>query len=316
MENQPPVLGIIIPCYNEQDIISFTAEKLFQDLRQYIASGLIAENSFLGLVDDGSRDRTWEIIKSLAENNRQIRAIRLSTNKGHQAALLAGLTEFGRLAGCLITMDADLQDDAGVIPEMLEKYRQGSEIVFGVRNSRTSDTFFKRSSANGFYRLMNIFGTHLIRDHADFRLTSARVNRELENYKEVNIFLRGIFTTMGFNTSIVYYGRNKRLAGKTKYPLSRMLSLAFEGITSFSTVPLRIITLAGFLIFLVCIILMGYAVWAYFTGRAIAGWFSTVLPFYFLGGVQILCIGILGEYLGRIYKEVKRRPRYIIEEKI
>jgi glycosyltransferase involved in cell wall biosynthesis len=246
----------------------------------------------------------------------KIRAIRLAANRGHQYALLAGLTEFRNEADCLISIDADLQDDVGVIRHMVEKYRQGNEIVLGVRNKRDSDTLFKRITAYTFYRLMNSFGVNVMHNHADFRLTSRRVNEELENFQEVNLFLRGIFPIMGFNTALVHYERGERLAGKTKYPLKRMISLALDGITSFSIIPLRIITVMGFLVFFICIILMGYALWAYLTERTIAGWFSTVLPFYFLGGIQILCIGIIGEYLGKIYKEVKRRPRFIVDERI
>lgn len=316
MNPSPPVIGIVVPCYNEQEIIKNSIEKLTELISQSVRDKLIAEGSFIAIVDDRSRDHTWEILRDLTMNNRRIKAIRLAANKGHQYALLAGLLEFKNHADCLISMDADLQDDIGSIPDMIVKFLQGNDIVYGVRNKRTSDSTFKKASAYGFYRFLSIFGVNAIRNHADFRLTSRRVNEELEHFPEVNLFLRGIFPLMGFNTAIVYYSRGKRMAGKTKYPLGKMISLALDGITSFSAVPLRIITMIGFLVFMVCLGLMGFALWAYLTGRAIAGWFSTVLPFYFLGGVQILCIGILGEYLGKIYNEVKKRPRYIIDERI
>jgi glycosyltransferase involved in cell wall biosynthesis len=316
MDSLTPVLGIVVPCYNEQEIIAYSAGKLLETIQRLIGEKLIHENSFLGIVDDRSRDDSWSIIKGLTSKHPQVRAIRLASNRGHQFALLAGLSEFRGGADCLISMDADLQDDVGVIGLMVEKFKQGNDIVFGVRNKRNSDTFFKRVSAYAFYRLLRSFGVNVMHNHADFRLTSRRVNEELDNFKEVNLFLRGIFPLMGFNTAIVHYERAERLAGTSKYPLKRMISLALDGITSFSTIPLRIITLLGFLVFIICMLLMVYAMRAYFTNGAIAGWFSTVLPYYFLGGVQILCIGIIGEYLGKIYKEVKGRPRYIIEEKI
>lgn len=316
MDNFPPVLGIVVPCYNEQDIIVYSVEKLLDVIRQHADSKLISDKSFIAIVDDRSEDKTWDLIKDLSSRHSQVKAIRLAANRGHQFALLAGLTEFNNLADCLVSIDADLQDDIGIIAQMIEKFRQGNDIVLGVRRKRDKDSFFKRVSALGFYRLMNVFGVNVMHNHADFRLTSQRVNEELRNFQEVNLFLRGIFPLMGFNTALVYYERGERLAGKTKYPFRRMLSLALDGITSFSTVPLRVITFTGFLVFIICLCLMGYALWAYMTDRTIAGWFSTVLPFYFLGGIQILCIGILGEYLGKIYKEVKRRPRFIVNERI
>lgn len=316
MENHPPVLGIVVPCFNEQEVITSSLETLTKLLHQLTEQQLADANSFIGIVDDRSKDATWQMIIEMSNSNPHIRAIRLAANRGHQFALLAGLLEFRKNADCLVSIDADLQDDAGVIGQMVEKFRQGNDIVFGVRNKRTIDSFFKRTTAYLFYRVMKILGVNVLHNHADFRLTSRRVNDELEHFSEVNLFLRGIFPLMGFNTSIVHYARSERTAGTTKYPLKKMISLALDGITSFSIVPLRIITVLGFLVFIICIFLMGYALWAYLTDRAIAGWFSTVLPFYFLGGIQILCIGIIGEYLGKIYKEVKRRPRFIVDERI
>ncbi len=311
-----PVLGIIVPCYNEEEIIGQSIEILHDFLNQKISGNILSEKSFIGIVDDHSKDDSWRIIKKIASGNERLQAIRLSANKGHQYALLAGLYEFNRQADCLVSVDADLQDDISVIDDMIQKLNQGNEIVYGVRSDRMHDKKFKRFSAYGFYRLLKVLGVHVLFNHADFRLTSHRVNEELKNFQEVNLFLRGLFPLMGFNTAIVYYSRKERRAGQTKYPLRKMISLALDGITSFSIVPLRIITFIGFIVFVICLFLMGYALWAYLAGHAIAGWFSTVLPFYFLGGIQILCIGILGEYLGKIYKEVKRRPRFIIEEQL
>lgn len=316
MENHPPVLGIVVPCYNEQEVIASSIESLSKLLNQLAEQHLADKSSFIGIVDDRSKDATWQLICEISKKNPRIRAIRLAANRGHQFALLAGLLEFRKDADCLVSIDADLQDDAGVIGQMVEKFTQGNDIVFGVRSKRTKDTLFKRTTAYVFYRFMKVLGVNVLHNHADFRLTSRRVNDELEHFSEVNLFLRGIFPLMGFNTSIVHYARSERTAGTTKYPLKKMISLALDGITSFSTVPLRIITIVGFLVFIICILLMGYALWAYLTDRTIAGWFSTVLPFYFLGGIQILCIGIIGEYLGKIYKEVKRRPRFIVDERI
>jgi glycosyltransferase involved in cell wall biosynthesis len=310
------VLGIIIPCYNEEEVIVSSMEKLLGVLRGYIEKGLISERSFIGIVDDRSRDRTWEIIRQFAVNNKNITAIRLSSNKGHQYALLAGLTYYCADADCLVSIDADLQDDVSVMAEMISKFKQGNEIIYGVRKNRPGDSPSKKLTALAFYRFLRAFGAEVVYNHADYRLTSRRVNEELKNFSESNLYLRGIFPLLGFNTAMVYYDRKERMAGVTKYPFRKMVSLALEGITSFSTVPLRIITFIGFLVFIICLFLMGYTLLAYIQGKTIAGWVSTVLPFYFLGGIQILCIGVLGEYLGKIYKEVKRRPRFIIDERI
>jgi polyisoprenyl-phosphate glycosyltransferase len=309
-------IGIIVPCYNEQEVLPATINNLLSLLEVYVREQLIAEGSFIGLIDDRSKDETWNIIKNISSKNQRVRAIRLSANRGHQYALLAGLLEFNKLADCLISVDADLQDDISVIGEMIRKYKQGNQIVYGIRKSRQTDRFFKRISAQLFYRIFHIFSGEVLFNHADFRLTSRKVLEELQHFGEVNLYLRGLFPLMGFETALVYYNRKERLAGKTKYPLKKMISLGLDGITSFSTVPLRMITIAGFLIFLICICLVGYALIAYMKHNTVPGWFSTVLPFYFLGGIQILCIGIIGEYLGKIYKEVKRRPRYIVDERI
>jgi glycosyltransferase involved in cell wall biosynthesis len=309
-------LGIIVPCYNEQEVIETSVTSLLKLLDQYLQDQLISDDSFIALVDDRSRDNTWEIIKKFTATRKHVKAIRLASNRGHQYALLAGLIEFNDSADCLVSIDADLQDDMLVIGEMIRKFQEGNQLVYGVRKDRHSDSLFKRLSAQAFYKVLRIFNKEAIFNHADFRLTSRRVIEELKNFNEVNLYLRGLFPLMGFNTAIIYYDRKKRMAGTTKYPLKKMVSLALDGITSFSTVPLRIITIIGFLVFLICVILMVYAFVAFVQQKTIPGWFSTVLPFYFLGGIQILCIGIIGEYLGKIYKEVKRRPRYIIDERL
>lgn len=310
------VLGIVIPCYNEEEVIGNSMEKLLGILSGYIEKGLISEKSFIGIVDDRSRDKTWEIIRQFSGDTNYIRAIRLSSNRGHQYALLAGLTEFGADADCLVSIDADLQDDVEVMAEMISKFKQGNDIIYGVRRNRPSDSSFKKITAVAFYRFLRAFGAEVVFNHADYRLTSRRVNEELKNFRESNLYLRGIFPLLGFNTAMVYYDRKERLAGVTKYPLKKMISLALDGITSFSIVPLRIITFIGFFVFIICLVLMAYVLVSYFQGKTIAGWVSTVLPFYFLGGIQILCIGVLGEYLGKIYKEVKRRPRFIVDERL
>jgi glycosyltransferase involved in cell wall biosynthesis len=307
-------VGIIVPCYNEQEVIETTIKTLLELLELFAKEDLISKDSFLGLVDDRSDDATWDMIKELARMNSQIKAIRLSSNRGHQYALLAGLMEYNSEADCLVSVDADLQDDMNVIGDMVRRFQDGNEIVYGVRKSRNSDSFFKRASVTAY--ILKIFSKEAVFNHADFRLTSQRVIDELSNYTEVNLYLRGLFPLMGFNTAIVYYDRKKRMAGKTKYPLTRMLSQILEGITSVSVVPLRFITVIGFFVFFICVLLMIYALIAYFNNRTIPGWFSTVLPFYFLGAIQILCIGIIGEYLGKIYKEVKRRPRYLVDERL
>jgi len=311
-----PCIGIIVPCYNEQEVVESTISSLLGLIKIYTVEGLISKESFIGLVDDRSNDDTWQILIKLVHNNSRVKAIRLSANKGHQMALLAGLMEFNNFADCLISIDADLQDDITVIGDMIKKFKQGNEIVYGVRKNRKSDSVFKRYTAQSFYKILKIFNKEAIFNHADFRLTSKKILNEFRNFTEVNLYLRGLFPLMGYNTAIIFYDRRKRMAGKTKYPFRKMFSLALDGITSFSIVPLRIITIMGFLVFLICVILMIYALVAYIQHKTIPGWFSTVLPFYFLGGIQILCIGIIGEYLGKIYKEVKRRPRYIVDERI
>ncbi|RLJ04089.1 MAG: glycosyltransferase [Candidatus Aenigmatarchaeota archaeon] len=310
-----PIVGIIIPSYNEEDTLFDTRNELLKILRILENNGTISPQSFIAFVDDGSTDRTWEIILKLhKETPGKIKGLKLSRNFGHQNALLAGMLTFHH--DLCITIDADLQDSPSVIIDMIEKYKQGYEIVYGVRIERKFDNFFKRSTAQLFYKLMKILGVKIVNNHADFRLLTKRVIDKLKEFREVNIFLRGIIPYLGFNSGIVHYRRSPRKAGKTKYSLKKMLHLAWEGVTSFSIVPLRIISLVGFSIFIISLLLSCYVLIAKYLGKTIPGWTSIILSLYILSGLIILFLGILGEYIGKIYMEVKQRPRFIVEEKI
>ena len=290
----PPALGIVVPCFNEEAVLRQTNPVLLDLLERLVAAGEIAAESAVYYVDDGSRDATWPIISDLAVTDPRVHGIRLSRNRGHQAALLAGL--FNAPGDVLVSIDADLQDDPACIADMVAAYRQGSEIVFGVRDSRETDTVFKRWTAHAFYRLMQRLGVDLLHNHADFRLMSRRAVDALGEYREVNLFLRGLIPLMGLRTSTVRYDRRARAAGETKYPLSRMVMFALEGITSLSVAPLRLITLFGLLVSFLSLLMIAYVLYGTLVLRAvIPGWASVVLPIYFLGGVQMLCIGILGE---------------------
>lgn len=311
-----PKLGIIVPCYNEEEVLADSARELEGIMSGMIERGELNSNSFIAFVDDGSKDKTWNLIADFTKTGAMFRGLKLSRNSGHQKALLAGLTNFKDEADCLITIDADLQDDIRAIPEMIKQFRDGNEIVYGVRKKRKKDSLMKRLTALWYYRILKRMGVEIVYNHADFRLTSRRVINELLKYEEVNLFLRGIFPLIGFPTAEVHYDRLDRKAGKTKYPLHKMLAFAWEGVTSFSVRPLRIVTVLGFLIFFVSLVLEGYAIASYFWFGVIKGWASTVVPIYMMGGIQLLSIGIIGEYLGKIYKEVKRRPRFAIEQKL
>jgi len=313
MKPQTPTIGIVLPCYNEEEILLQTDQKIGGLLEQLICQKLVAENSQIIYVDDGSRDKTWEIVQGLVDTSPNRVGIKFSRNFGHQAALLGGITSIYQQVDCIITIDADLQDDIGVIEEMIVRYSHGFEIVYGVRKKRETDSAFKRKTAQGFYSLMKTMGVNIIYNHADFRLASSRVCENLLRFGEVNLFLRGIFPLIGFNSTTVYYDRLERTAGETKYPLMKMLGFALEGITSFSVKPLRIVSLIGITLFFISLILALYSLYSYLFLGTVPGWTSITLPIYFIGGVQILCIGIIGEYLGKIYKEVKSRPRFIIE---
>ncbi len=306
-------LSIVVPCYNEEAVLPETIQRLTELLQYLIDKGKVTSDSCIYYVDDGSRDRTWDLIETFAKTNGFVRGIKLSRNRGHQNALLAGLlTVKGEV---VISVDADLQDDLSAIEEMLDDYAAGHDIVYGVRSSRKTDTFFKSFTAIAYYRLLAVMGVEIIYNHADYRLMSRRVIEALKEFGEVNLFLRGIIPQLGFSHAIVYYERADRFAGESKYPLKKMLSLAWQGITSFSDVPLQFITGLGLLVSLISFAVTIWAVWIkLFTEVAIPGWASTVLPIYFLGGIQLLCLGIIGEYLAKIYTETKRRPRYIIEK--
>ena len=306
-------VSIVVPCYNEEEVLLETTRRLTELLQQLISVDKISPQSCVYYVDDGSRDRTWELIRSLADSNTLIRGIKLSRNCGHQNALLAGLSTAS--GDVVISVDADLQDDLTAIEKMIDCYYAGNDIVYGVRDSRKADTFFKRGTAAIYYRLLGAMGVELIYNHADYRLMSRRVLAALDKFGEVNLFLRGIIPQLGFTHALVYYDRAERFAGESKYPLRKMLAFAWQGITSFSAMPLRFITGLGLLVSMISLSVTLWALWIrLFTDEAIPGWASTVLPIYFLGGIQLLCLGIMGEYLAKIYAETKRRPRYIIEK--
>ncbi|HEX8755946.1 MAG TPA: glycosyltransferase family 2 protein [Steroidobacteraceae bacterium] len=308
-----PQLAIVVPCFNEEDALPETARRLGRLLDRLQRDGRIAAGSRIVFIDDGSRDRTWELIEQLACDDERMGGIKLSRNRGHQNALLAGL--FTAEGDVLVSVDADLQDDVEVIEEMLSQHARGMNVVYGVRNDRSSDGLFKRVSALGFYRMLHALGVESVYNHADFRLLSRKAVDALKDFREVNLFLRGIVPLIGFKSSVVYYTRTERMAGVSKYPLRKMMALAMDAVTSFSVVPLRLISALGVLVFLFSIGMGAWTLWIkLFSGRAVPGWTSTLLPIYLLGGLQILCVGILGEYLGKVYQETKRRPRYIIEK--
>lgn len=313
-KNSSPVkLGVILPCFNEEEVLEISAEKLRLKFDELIAANLIATDSFVCFVDDGSKDATWNIIEKLVYNP-IFRGIKLATNFGHQNALLAGMFSCKTDAQCLITIDADLQDDIDVFDQMIHSYNAGNLIVYGVRDNRDSDTFFKKFTAQSFYKLMQWMNVKSVYNHADFRFIDTRVITELEKFNEVSLFLRGIFPLIGFTSTNVYYSRTQRLAGETKYPLKKMLNFAWNGITSFSTTPLRFIFYVGILMFLLSIFFGVWVAITYYNGHTIKGWSSTLLVYLIFSGINMICLGIVGEYIGKIYQEVKKRPRYIIDE--
>lgn len=307
------VLYIVIPCYNEEEVLEISFKEINNKFKKLVKSKIISNKSKIVLVDDGSIDNTWNIIKKLNKNKNVI-GIKLSKNFGHQNALLAGLMYSKDYCDITISMDADMQDDIEVIDEFIKEYENGNDIVYGVREDRSTDSIFKRKTAVLFYKIMNKLGTNTIYNHADYRLVSKKVLNELTNYKEVNLFLRGIFPSIGFSTACVNYSRKKRLAGKTKYNLKKMFNFAIDGITSFSIKPIRIITLMGIIVFSVSIIMLIYSFVRFMLGQTITGWTSLMFSIWMLGGLQLLSIGIIGEYLSKTYLEVKRRPRYIIDK--
>ncbi len=309
-------LFCVIPCYNEQEVLSETSKRLKEKLLSLIDRGLISKNSRVLFVNDGSKDSTWEIIEKLHSEDELFQGVKLSKNMGHQNALLAGLMVAKDLCDMAISMDSDLQDDINAIDEMIEKFNAGADIVYGVRSKRATDTFFKRATAEGYYKVMNGLGAGTVYNHADYRLMSQRALEALAEFKEVNLFLRGIVPMIGFKSEVVYYERAERFAGESKYPFRKMMSFAIEGITSLSTKPIKMITELGFFIFLVSIAVFIYSLVRYFTGHTIPGWTTTVLSVWAIGGLIMISLGVIGEYIGKIYLETKERPRFIIEEYI
>jgi glycosyltransferase involved in cell wall biosynthesis len=312
--NKLPLVAIVAPCYNEEEVLNDTTTKLLALMDEMVSSQLIHPDSFIAYVDDGSRDKTWQLIEASHQISKYIKGLKLAGNVGHQKALLSGLLTFKDKADCVISIDADLQDDIRVIKDMIIKFNEGVECVYGIRKERTTDSYFKRKTAELFYTLMLKMKVKVQYNHADFRLASRRVLNGLEEFGEVNLFLRGIFPVIGYKSDVVYYDRLERLLGESKYPLRKMLSFAWDGITSFSVTPLRLVSSIGFIIFGCSLLVMVYAIVSYFLGNTVQGWVSTVLPMYFLGGIQLLCFGVIGEYIGKIYTEVKRRPRYIVDK--
>ena len=310
-----PILWIVIPCYNEEQVLPITAPMFLQKITDLAGAGLISDKSRVLFVNDGSRDATWELISQFAAQDEHDSGISQSRNRGHQNALLAGLMTAKDRADMVISMDADGQDDINAMDEMVRKYLAGAEVVYGVRSRRDTDTFFKRFTAEGFYHLMNALGADIVFNHADYRLISTRVLESFADYREVNIFLRGMVPLVGFASDTVSYERHERLAGESHYPLSKMLALAFDGITSLSNKPIRLITGAGVVVSLISFIGVIWAIVQAAMGSAVAGWASTVCIVCFMGGVQLVCLGVIGEYIGKIYMESKARPRYIISER-
>lgn len=311
--NKPVKLYVVVPCYNEEAVLNETSKRMSELFTSMRDSELITNDSRIVFVDDGSRDKTWQMIHSLTKENDIFAGIRLAHNAGHQNAVFGGLMTVRNECDCAISIDADLQDDINIIPEMVKNYRDGYDVVYGVRNKRNTDTFFKRTTALGFYKLMQAMGVNIVFNHADFRLMSKRALKALSRYHERNLFLRGMVPTLGFRSTCVYYDRTERFAGESKYPLKKMLSFAFDGITSFSISPIRLISTLGAVACVIAIVMAIYTIVSKFTGHTDSGWASIMLSLWFIGGVQLLSLGLIGEYIGKMYKEVKRRPRYIVE---
>ena len=303
-----------MPCYNEQEVLPETSRRLLEKLQSLAEQKLVSQNSRIVFVDDGSKDDTWTIISNLHRENPVFQGVKLSRNRGHQNALLAGLMTVKKNCDVTISLDADLQDDIDAADEMLKKYHEGCDVVYGVRNNRDSDSFFKKFTAESFYKLMRLMGAQLVFNHADFRLMSARALEGLESFKEVNLFLRGIVPMIGYKSDSVYYERKERFAGESKYPLKKMLSFAWEGITSLSARPIKAISLLGAAVFVISAVMLVYSLIRHFMGATEIGWTSLIISIWALGGLQLLAIGIIGEYLSKIYLETKERPKYIVEE--
>lgn len=310
------ILYVVVPCYNEEEVLSETTKRLCVKLEDLIKIGKISDKSRIMYVNDGSKDKTWELIEEFSQDYTLVTGICLSRNRGHQNALLAGLMTAKNYADVVISMDADLQDDINAMDEMLAKYHAGCDIVYGVRSSRKKDTFFKKHTAQAFYKFMKAMGVDVVYNHADYRLTSKRVLEHFADYKEVNLFLRGIFPLIGYKSDVVYYERAERFAGVSKYPLKKMLNFAWDGITSFSVKPIRLVLSIGVIIFAVSVIMTLYSVIVYFMGKTVPGWTFLACSIWMLAGVQMLSLGIIGEYVGKVYNETKARPRYIISRNL
>lgn len=309
-------LYLAVPCYNEEEVLFDTTEKLTKKYDRLIADGKITDDSKIVYIDDGSKDKTWEIISGLYKTNKYVNGIKMSRNRGHQNALLGGLMTIKDECDCVISIDADLQDDINAFDKMLEDFENGSEIVYGVRSKRATDTAFKRMTAQGFYKILSALGAEVVYNHADFRLMSRRALNALAEFKEVNLFLRGLVPLVGYKSSVVEYERSERLAGESKYPLKKMLGLAWDGVTSLSMKPIRMITALGVIVFCISIIMLIYSFVMWAIGNTVSGWTSMTVSIWAIGGLQILAIGVVGEYIGKIYMETKNRPRFIVEEQL
>lgn len=310
------ILYVVIPCYNEEEVLEETTKQMKVKMQKLIKDKKISSKSKVMYVNDGSKDKTWELIKKISEKEPLFTGITLSRNRGHQNALLGGLMTAKNYADIIISMDADLQDDINAIDGMIEKYHDGCDVVYGVRSARKTDTWFKKTTAEGFYKVMKFLGVDIVYNHADYRLTSKRVLEEFANFKEVNLFLRGMFPLVGFKSDVVYYERNERFAGESKYPLKKMLNFAWDGITSFSVKPLRFICTLGFAVLFVSILIMVYSLIQKILGNTVDGWTFLSISIWFIGGLQMISIGVIGEYIGKMYNETKQRPRFIISENL
>lgn len=307
------IIYLVVPCYNEEEVLFETASRLKEKMQGLIENKQISDKSKITFVDDGSKDKTWSIIEELNNTDKIFSGVKLSRNRGHQNALLAGLMTVKDHCDAAISLDADLQDDINVIDKFIEKFNDGCDVVYGVRSERKTDTIFKRTTAQGFYRVMKALGVDIVYNHADYRLMSKRALDSLEGFKEVNLFLRGIVPLIGYKSDVVLYERNERFAGESKYPLKKMLSFAFEGITSFSVKPIRLILVVGILMFLSSLLAILYFLIVWMAGKTVQGWTTVVASIWMLGGIQLLCLGVIGEYIGKIYIESKERPKFIID---
>lgn len=305
---------LVVPCYNEEEVLRETASRLKDKMQVLISNKVISEKSRITFVDDGSKDKTWSIIEELNSNDKIFSGVKLSRNRGHQNALLAGLMTVKDYCDAAISLDADLQDDINVIDKFIEKFNYGCDVVYGVRSERKTDTVFKRTTAQGFYKIMKALGVDIVYNHADYRLMSKRALDSLEEFKEVNLFLRGIVPLIGYKSDVVLYERNERFAGESKYPLKKMLSFAFEGITSFSVKPIRLILAVGIIMFISSLVALLYFLIIWLAGKTVQGWTTVVASIWMIGGIQLLCLGVIGEYIGKIYIETKERPKYIIDK--